>query len=95
MGAPRPNLYRLMFTTPANDPHAAVRSVERAQDLFLQIVATAVGADRARQYAALLLPSTHGITGLEQAGHLTWQKWHCSAEDLVELLISLLPKSPS
>jgi hypothetical protein len=41
------------------------------------------------------LSSVHGITGLELAGHLVWDKWQSTAEDLVDLLISLLPQSSS
>lgn len=93
-GRTRPHLYRLMFTTPAADPTAAVRAAEHAQDLFLDIVARVVGPDRARQYGALLLTSAHGITGLELSGHLSRDKWHCTAEDLLELLIGLLPQAP-
>jgi hypothetical protein len=26
--------------------------------------------------------------------HLTWDKWHATAEDLVDLLIGLLPPAP-
>lgn len=91
VGRSRPHLYHLMFTTPGTDPTAAVRAAGRAQDLFLSIVAGVVGPRHARQYAALLLTSTHGIMGLELSGHLAWDKWQTTAEDLVELLIDLLP----
>jgi AcrR family transcriptional regulator len=94
-GRSRPHLYRLMFTTPASDPTAAVKAAERSHDLFLYIVGRFVGPDQARRYGALLLSSVHGITGLELAGHLVWDKWQSTAEDLVDLLISLLPQSSS
>ena len=94
LGRSRPHLYRLMFTTPVGDPAAAVAAAERAQDQFLKIVAGCVGPRQARQYAGLLLTSAHGITDLELSGHLTWEKWHATAENLVELLISLLPPAP-
>lgn len=93
IGRSRPHLYRLMFTTPAGDPTAAVRAAERAQDLFLEIVSAVVGPNQARQYGGLLLTSAHGITGLELSGHLVWDKWHSTAEDLVDLLIDLLPQA--
>lgn len=83
-----------MFTTPSTDPAAVVRAASRTQDFFLEIVTRAVGPHRARQYAGLLLTSAHGITGLELSGHLVWDKWHATAEDLVELLIGLLPQAP-
>lgn len=91
IGRTRPHLYRLMFTTPTADPTAAVRAAERTHDLFLEIVAAVVGPQQARQYGALLLTSAHGITGLELSGHLVWDKWQTTAEDLVDLLIGLLP----
>lgn len=91
IGRSRPHLYRLMFSTPVGDPTAAVRAAERAQDRFLTIVAGVVGPHRARPYGALLLTSAHGITGLELSGHLVWDKWQSTAEDLVELMIGLLP----
>lgn len=93
LGRSRPHLYRLMFSTPAADPTAAVRAAERAQDLFLRIVAGVVGPHHARQYAGLLLTSAHGITGLELSGHLVWDKWHATAEELVDLLIGRLPQA--
>jgi len=88
----RPYLYRLMFTTPDTDPAAVVRAAQRAHDLFLTIVAEVVGTDQASQYAALLMTSAHGAADLQISGHLTWDKWHATAEDLVELLIGLLPR---
>src|ERR1700744_861771 len=54
-GRARPHLYRLMFTTPAGDPTAAVRAAERTQDLFLDLVGRIVGRQRARHYGAPLL----------------------------------------
>lgn len=91
----RPHLYRLMFTAPATDPAAAVRAASRAQDVFLDIVARFMQVEGARQYAGLLLTSIHGIAGLEMSGHLTSDKWHASAEDLLDLLVELLPAADS
>jgi AcrR family transcriptional regulator len=91
IGRSRPHLYRLMFTTPADDPTAAVAAAERVQDLFLEIVGGCVGPKHAKQYGGLLLTSAHGITDLELSGHLVWDKWHSTAENLVDLLISRLP----
>jgi AcrR family transcriptional regulator len=89
----RPHLYRVMFTTPTGDPTAAVRAAERAQDLFLEIVGRITGPRRARRYGALLLTTAHGITGLDLSGHLDLDKWHTNAEELVDTVISLLPKA--
>ena len=93
LGRSRPHLYRLMFSTPAADPTAAVRAAARAQDLFVHLVTAVVGPAPAKQYAGLLLTSAHGITGLELSGHLVWDKWHATAEDLLDLLIGLLPQA--
>jgi hypothetical protein len=82
-----------MFTTPAGDPTAAVGAAERTQDLFLDIVGRITGPRRARRYGALLLTSAHGITGLDLSGHLDLDKWHTNAEELVDTIISLLPKA--
>lgn len=46
------------------------------------------------RYGGLLLTSAHGIIGLELSGHLSWDKWHATAEDFIELLIALLPPMP-
>jgi AcrR family transcriptional regulator len=93
IGHTRPHLYRMMFTTPTGDPTAAVRAAERAQDLFLEIVGRITGPRRARRYGALLLTTAHGITGLDLSGHLDLDKWHTNAEELVDTIISLLPKA--
>jgi hypothetical protein len=82
-----------MFTTPAGDPTEAIRVAERTQGLFLEIVGRITGARRASRYGALILTSAHGITGLDLSGHLDLDKWHTSAEELVDTLISLLPKA--
>ena len=92
IGRTRPHLYRLMFTPPAGDPTEAMRVAERAQDLFLEIVGRITGPRQARRYGALLLTSAHGITGLDLSGHMDLDKWHTNAEELVDTLISVLPK---
>ena len=92
VGRTRPHLYRLMFTPPAGDPTEAMRVAERAQDLFLEIVGRITGPRQARRYGALLLTSAHGITGLDLSGHMDLDKWHTNAEELVDTLISVLPK---
>jgi AcrR family transcriptional regulator len=91
IGRTRPHLYRLMFTTPTSDPTAAVRAAERTWDLFLDIVGRVVGPEQARRYGALLLTSAHGIAGLESSGHLVWDKWQITAEELIDTIITLLP----
>jgi AcrR family transcriptional regulator len=91
IGRTRPHLYRLMFTTPAGDPTAAVRAAERTQDLFLGLVGRIVGPRRARHYGALLLTTAHGATSFEVSGHFVWDKWQTNAEQLIDTMIALLP----
>jgi len=93
IGRTRPHLYRLMFTTPAGDPTEAIRVAERAKNLFLDIVGRITGPGQAPRYGALLLTSAHGITGLDLSGHMDLDKWHTNAEELVDTLISVLPKA--
>jgi AcrR family transcriptional regulator len=93
IGRTRPHLYRLMFTPPAGDPTAAIQVAERAQELFLDMVGRVTGPQQAPRYGALLLTSAHGITGLDLSGHMDLDKWHTNAEELVDTLISVLPKA--
>ncbi len=55
-------------------------------------VSRVVGPERARQFSALSPTAAHGITDLELSGHLTREKWHAGAEDLVELLVGPLTR---
>lgn len=91
IGRSRPHLYRLMFTAPVADPAEVTRAAERGQDLFLTIVSRVVGPPHARQYGGLLLATAHGVTDLDLSGHLPAGKWQASAEDLIDLLVGLLP----
>ena len=91
IGRTQPHLYRLMFTTPAGDPTAAINAAERTQDLFLDLVGRIVGRRRARHYGALLLTAAHGATSFETSGHFVWDKWHTNAEGVIDSLIALLP----
>ncbi|WP_111171866.1 TetR-like C-terminal domain-containing protein [Spongiactinospora gelatinilytica] len=89
----RTALYRLMFASPAGDPaaiQAATRAADRAMDEFLAIVGDLIGARDARRFAALLLTSAHGITDMEVSGHLSADKWHITAEELVSTLITMI-----
>ncbi len=91
IGRTRPHLYRLMFTTPAGDPTAAVQAAERTQDLFITIVGRIVGQRRARHYGALLLTTANGAAGFESGGHFIWDKWQTNPEELLDTMIALLP----
>jgi AcrR family transcriptional regulator len=92
VGRTRPHLYRLMFTTRTDDL-AAVAAAERAQRLFLDVVGRMTGPRHAQRYGALLLTTAHGITGLDLSSHMDLDKWHTNAEEIVDTVISLLPKS--
>jgi hypothetical protein len=39
------------------------------------------------------LASAHGTTGLDLSGHLDLDKWHTNAEEFVDTLISVPPKT--
>jgi AcrR family transcriptional regulator len=93
IGRTRPHLYRLMFTLPAGDPTAAIQVAERTQDLFMDMVGRITGPRQAPRYGALILTSAHGITGLDLSGHMDLHKWHTNAEELVDTLISVLPRA--
>ncbi|MEU3765045.1 TetR/AcrR family transcriptional regulator [Amycolatopsis keratiniphila] len=93
IGRRQPHLYRLMFASPvgaAATVHAAVQAADRAMDEFLTIVGDLVGAQHARRFAALLLTSAHGITDMQVNGHLSADKWHITAEELVSTLVSMI-----
>lgn len=91
IGRRQPHLYRLMLTTAAGAP-AAIHAADRAMDEFLGIVGDLIGAEHARQFAALLLTSAHGITDMEVSGHLRSDKWHVTAEELVSTLVSMIDR---
>jgi AcrR family transcriptional regulator len=94
IGRTRPHLYRLMFTTPTGDPTAAVLAADRTWDLFLDIVGRVVGPEQRQRYGALLLTNAHGIASFESSGHLVWDKWHITADELIDMVVSLLPTAP-
>jgi Tetracyclin repressor-like, C-terminal domain len=64
-----------------------VLAAERTQDMFLDIV----GRRRARHYGALLLTTAHGAASFELSGHFVWDKWQTTTEQLIDLMIALLP----
>jgi AcrR family transcriptional regulator len=90
----RPHLYRLMFTAPTGNPTAAVQAADRTWDLFIDIVARVVGPERARRYGPLLLTNAHGIASFESSGHLVEDKWQLTADELIDMAVSLLPTAP-
>lgn len=88
-----PHLYRLMFSIPKKDPEAGARAAARAHEEFLSIVAAVVGEADAHRYGALLISTAHGIAGLETSGHLTEEKWRCTAEELISTLVHMVAGS--
>ncbi|MGV0745157.1 TetR/AcrR family transcriptional regulator [Mycolicibacterium sp. XJ870] len=85
----RPHLYQLMFRPPLSDPEAIVRAAQRTCDSFLDIVSAAFGAEDAGRYAAILLTAAHGAAGLETSGLLSTDKWHTTADELIDSLIAM------
>ncbi|MGW6934499.1 TetR/AcrR family transcriptional regulator [Lentzea sp. NPDC054927] len=79
---------------PEGDPEAADRGAARFQDEFLAIVASVVGEENAQHYGALLLAGAHGIAGMEHSGHLGADKWHTTADALVDTLVRMALAAP-
>jgi AcrR family transcriptional regulator len=86
----QPYLYQLMFSAPAGDPVAVVRAAQRMCDEFLAIVAEVVGQQHAQRYAAILLTGAHGAAGLELSGLLRTDKWHTTADELIDTLLAMI-----
>jgi AcrR family transcriptional regulator len=91
----QPHLYQLMFTTPAGDPAAVVKAAQRSCDEFLAIVAEVVAEENAQRYAAILLTGAHGAAGLELSGLLRTDKWHTTAEELIDNLLATVAEADS
>jgi AcrR family transcriptional regulator len=89
----QPHLYQLMFTTPAGEPAAVVKAAQRSCDEFLAIVAEVVGKQNAERYAAVLLTGAHGAAGLELSGLLRTDKWHTTAEELIDSLLATVAEA--
>jgi AcrR family transcriptional regulator len=86
----QPHLYQLMFTRPAGDPTAVVRAAQRGCDEFLAIVAAVVGEQNAQRCSAILLTGAHGAAGLEWSGLLSTDKWHTTADELIDALVAMI-----
>jgi AcrR family transcriptional regulator len=89
----QPYLYQLMFSTPAGDPTAVVRAAQRGCDEFVAVVAAALGEPNAQRYAAVLLTGAHGAAGLESSGLLRTDKWHTTAEELIDNLLATVAEA--
>ncbi len=79
-----------MFSAPAGDPTAVVRAAQRGCDEFLAIAAPVVGERNAQRYGAILLTGAHGAAGLGLSGLLHTDKWHTTAEELIDSLIAMV-----
>ena len=89
----QPSLYHLMFSAPAGDPSAVVRAAQRSCDEFLAIVETVVGERNAQRYSAILLTHAHGAAGLESSGLLRTDKWHTTADELIDALLAMVAEA--
>ncbi|MGA5543606.1 TetR/AcrR family transcriptional regulator [Mycobacterium sp. NPDC051198] len=87
----RPYLYQLMFSPGLSDPDVIARAAQRMCDQFLVIVAAAVGEEDANRHAAVLLTAAHGASGLETSGLLHTDKWHTTADELIDNLLATIP----
>ncbi|MBZ4486181.1 TetR/AcrR family transcriptional regulator [Microbacterium sp. cx-55] len=85
-----PEVYRMMFTLPAQNPEIAIDAAGRAQAEFLRIVGGVVGAEQAHLYGALLLTSAHGIASMGASGHLSPQMWRTTPDDVISALVVLI-----
>jgi AcrR family transcriptional regulator len=86
----QPYLYQLMFSTPAGDPSAVVRAAQRGCDEFVSIVSAVFGEQNAQRYSAILLTHAHGAAGLESSGLLSTDKWHTTADELVDAVLLMV-----
>ncbi len=88
----QPHLYQLMFTAPVGDPDAVVRAAQRTCDEFVALVAPVVGQQDSARSAAILLTGVHGAAGLASSGLLATDKWHTTADDLIDTLVEVVIK---
>jgi AcrR family transcriptional regulator len=86
----QPHLYQLMFTAPAGNPGTVAQAAKRTCDEFVAIAAAVVGERDAARYAAVLLTGVHGAAGLESSGLLVTDKWHTTAEELIDTLLATI-----
>lgn len=90
VGRNEPEVYRMMFTLPAQNPEPAIAAASRAQAEFLRIVGSVVGSDRAHLFGALLLTSANGIASMEASGHLAPEMWQTTPDDVISTLVALV-----
>jgi len=90
VGREEPEVYRMMFTLPAQNPESAIAAATRAQTEFLRIVGGVVGPDRAHLFGALLLTSASGLASMEASGHLAPEMWQTTPDDVLSALVNLV-----
>jgi len=90
VGREEPEVYRMMFTLPAQNPESAIAAATRAQTEFLRIVGGVVGPDRAHLFGALLLTSASGLASMEASGHLAPEMWQTTPDDVLSVLVNLV-----
>ncbi|KQQ08750.1 TetR/AcrR family transcriptional regulator [Rathayibacter sp. Leaf296] len=90
VGREEPEVYRMMFTLPAQNPEPAIEAASRAQAEFLRIVGGVVGPDRSHLFGALLLTSANGLAGMEASGHLAPEMWRTTPNEVMSALVDLV-----
>jgi len=93
VGRDEPEVFRMMFTLPTQDPEITIQAAGRAQSEFLGIVGSVVGDEHAHLYGAMLLTSAHGIASMTSIGHLSPQMWQTTPANVVTALVNLVAKS--
>ena len=93
VGRDEPEVFRMMFTLPTQDPEITIQAAGRAQSEFLGIVGSVVGDEHAHLYGAMLLTSAHGIASMTSSGHLSPQMWQTTPANVVTALVNLVAKS--
>jgi AcrR family transcriptional regulator len=93
VGRNQPHLYQVMCNPPAGDQAVGVSAAERTQDEFRGIVADLVGERNSRHYGALLLAGAHGIAGMEVGGYLAADKWHTTADEVLDTLVRMVSRA--
>lgn len=86
----RPHLYQLMFSRPLGDRGVIANAAQRMCDHFVAIVSAVTGEGEASRHAAVLLTAAHGAAGLETSGLLETDKWHTTADELIDTLLAMI-----
>lgn len=91
VGRRHPHRYRQMFGPPAGEePELVINASCRAQDEFLAIVSELVDDRDVHRFGGLLFTGVSGIIAAELSGHFDTGKWHTSADELVDTLVTII-----